>query len=174
MKQKSKVRSQNISYNNKIVNGKIVSISSIFKYNTDSFFAQELIKQNTSKIVKPLATISFYKENQDSEFWKEGFKYELIIKPFGLFNIWGIHHINVVSIDKQKTEIVTIEKNNICKVWNHKLTFKKLSENETEYTDEVILYAGWLTGFLSHFLIYSYKKRHQNWDKLLDNNTASH
>ena len=167
MKQISKLSSTKINFNNKYVNGKIVSISSYFNHNTDNFFSQELIKQNTTKIVKPLANISFLKENQDSEFWKEGFNYELEIKPFGLLNIWGVHHINVVSIDKQKTEIITIEKNNICKVWDHKLTFKKVGENETEYTDEVTLYAGWLTGILSHFLIYSYKKRHQNWNKLL-------
>jgi hypothetical protein len=168
MKQISKLISTKIHYSNKSVNGKIVSVSSYFDYNTDMFFLQELIKQNTIKIVKPLAHISFLKENQDSEFWKEGFNYELEIKPFGLLNIWGVHHINVVSIDKQKTEIITIEKNNICKVWDHKLTFKKISENETQYTDEVTLYAGWLTGILSYFLIYSYRKRHQNWGKLLE------
>ncbi len=167
MKQLSTLISAKINYNNKYVNGKIVSISSYFNHNADHFFSQELIKQNTAKIVKPLAHILFLKENKDSGFWKEGFDYELEIKPFGLLNVWGVHHIKVVSIDKQKTEIITIEKNNICKVWNHKLTFKKVSENETEYTDEVTLYAGCLTGILSYFLIYSYKKRHQNWRKLL-------
>jgi hypothetical protein len=167
MKQHSKLSSTKICYNNKFVKGKIVSISSEFNHNTDQFFKQELIKENTIKIVKPLAKISFVKENRDSALWEEGFKYELDIKPFGLFNIWGIHHINVQRIDKQKNEIITIEKNNICKVWNHKLIFKSLGENKTEYTDEVTLYAGWLTGFLSYFLIYSYKKRHQNWNKLL-------
>ena len=167
MKQLSRLSSTKISYHNKMVKGKIVSISSCFDHNTHRFFAQELIKQNTISIVKPFANISFLKENQDSEFWKEGFNYELDIKPFGLFNIWGIHHIQVLSIDRQKTEIITIEKNNICKIWNHKLTFKKVSENKTEYTDEVTLYAGWLTVLLSYFLIYSYKKRHQNWNKLL-------
>jgi hypothetical protein len=167
MKQISKLSSIKVNFNNQFVNGKLVSITSFFNHNTGKFFEQELIKKNTAVIVKPLANILFLKENSDSKFWKEGFDYELIIKPFGLFNIWGIHHIKVVSIDKQKTEIITIEKNNICKVWNHKLTFKKISEYETHYTDEVILFAGWLTGILSHFLIYSYKKRHQNWNKLL-------
>ena len=167
MKQISKLSSAKISYNDRNVNGKIVSVSSFFNHNTDYFFAQVLIKKNTTKIVKPLAIISFLNENQDSKFWEEGYKYEIEIKPFGLFNIWGIHHIHVISIDKQKTQIVTSEKNNICKIWNHKLTFKKLSVNETEYTDEVTLYAGRLTDILSHFLIYTYKKRHKNWDKLL-------
>ena len=167
MKQISKLSSTKIYYNDSFVNGKIVSISSFFNHNTDIFFEQELIKKNTTKIVKPLAIISFLKENKDSKLWEEGFKYEIKIKPFRLFNIRGIHHIHVLGINKQKTQIVTSEKNNICKIWNHKLTFKKLSVNETEYTDEVTLYAGRLTGILAHFLIYSYKKRHKNWDKLL-------
>ena len=167
MKQISKLSSIKVNFNNQLVNGKLVSITSFFNHNTHDFFEQELIKRNTALIVKPLANIFFLKENIESQFWKEGFDYELIIKPFGLFNIWGIHHIKVVSIDKHNTEIITIEKNNICKVWNHKLTFKKISHHETQYTDEVTLYAGWLTGILSHFLVYSYKKRHQNWKKLL-------
>jgi hypothetical protein len=168
MIQFSSQRSMKINFDNRIVNGRVISISSYFNHNTDLFFEQELIKQNTVEIVKPLAKITFLKENQDSKFWKEGFNYQLEIKLFGLINMWGIHHISIVRIEKLRTEIVTIEKNNICKVWNHKLTFKKLSENETEYTDEVTLYAGWLTGVLSQFLIYSYKKRHRNWDKLLN------
>ena len=167
MKQFSKLDKTKIEYKGKLVNSRTVSISSFFNHNTDMFFAQELIKKNTSIIVKPLAVIDFLKENNDSEYWKEGFDYELMIKPFGLMNIWGVHHIKVISIDKTKTEIITVEKNNICKVWNHKLTFKKIGENQTEYIDKVTLYAGWLTSILSYFLIYSYKKRHQNWDKIL-------
>jgi len=167
MKQFSKLDKTGIEYKGKLVSGRTVSISSFFNHNTDIFFAQELIKKNTSIIVRPLAVINFLKENNDSEYWKEGFDYELLIKPFGLMNIWGVHHIKVISIDKTKTEIITVEKNNICKVWNHTLTFKKIGENQTDYTDKVTLYAGWLTSILSYFLIYSYKKRHQNWDKIL-------
>ena len=167
MKQFSKLDKTEIEYKGKLVNSRTVSVSSFFNHNTDIFFAQELIKKNTSIIVRPLAVINFLKENHDSECWKEGFDYELLIKPFGLINIWGVHHIKVISIDKTKTEIITVEKNNICKVWNHKLTFKKIGENQTEYTDKVTLYAGWLTSILSYFLIYSYKKRHQKWDKIL-------
>ena len=167
MKQISKSDKTKVEYKGQLVNSRTVSISSFFNHNTDKFFEQELIRKNTSIIVRPLAVINFLKENQDSEYWKEDFDYELLIKPFGLVNIWGVHHIRVISIDKKKTEIITVEKNNICKVWNHKLTFNKIGENQTEYTDEVTLYASWLTTFLSYFLIYSYKKRHQNWDKLL-------
>lgn len=167
MKQISKSDSAKLEYRGKMVRGKTVSISSLFNHNTAIFFEQELIKKNTCKIVRPLAVIAFLKENKDSEYWQAGFEYELMIKPFGLVNIWGIHHIKVNSIDKQKTEIITEEKNNICKIWNHKLTFKQTGENQTLYTDEVTLYAGWLTSVLSWFLIYSYKKRHRNWNKLL-------
>ena len=44
MKQISMLRSAKINYDNKHVNGKIVSISSFFNHNTDNFFALELIK----------------------------------------------------------------------------------------------------------------------------------
>ena len=100
MKQFSSVTSTKLSFNNKIVDAKIVSITSHFFHNINKFFAQELIKQNTVIIVRPLAKIRFLRQNSDSELWQQDFNYELEIKPFGLFNIWDIHHINVVSIDK--------------------------------------------------------------------------
>jgi hypothetical protein len=167
MKQFSTITPTKISFKNKIVNAKIVSVSSDFNHNIHTFFEQELIKQNTLDVVNPLAKIRFIKQNTGSTFWLQGFDYELEIKPFGLFNIWGIHHIHIVNIDKQATTITTIEKNNICKVWNHSLTFKKINENKTKYTDQVLLYAGFLTNLISMFLAFSYKKRHKNWHKLL-------
>ncbi|GLR16816.1 hypothetical protein [Portibacter lacus] len=167
MKQFSSIENTVVTYKNVEVSAKVVSITSNFNVDLDNFFTQELIKANTLKIVKPLAKITFVKENIDSPLWEEGFNYELIIKPFGLFNIWGVHHIKVLHIDMLKTEIKTEEKNNICKVWDHTLTFKKINEKEISYTDSVILYAGVLTSFLSYFLVYSYKMRHKNWNKLM-------
>ena len=168
MEQFSSITPTTVVFEGKTVPAKIVSISSRFLHNAEYFFSQELIKQNTLEIVKPLAVIRFLKQNGGSEYWQEGFEYELEIKPFGLFNLWGTHHIKVVRIDKAGTKIITVEKNNICKVWNHTLTFRKVSETETEYTDEVVLYAGWLTGFLAPSLVSSYKTRHKNWNKLLN------
>lgn len=158
-----------IVYNNKNVAGRKVTITSVFNHNIDYFFQQEMIKSNTQKIVKPLAKISFLTDNSNSTKWEEGFTYKLIIKIYGILNIWGVHTIHIVKIDQEDTTIVTKENNSICKIWDHTLTFKKLSDTETEYTDQVILYAGWLTKFMSKNLIFSYLKRHKNWNKLLNN-----
>ena len=155
MKQIATIENTTVPFNNKLVHAKKISVTSYFNHDTDSFFKKELVKTNTLKIVKPLAKIKFLKENNDSPLWEQGFDYELEIKPFGLFNVWGIHHIKIVSIDYQKTKIITIEKNNICRVWDHTLTFEKIGEAETAYTDQVILYAGGLTSFLSNFLVFS-------------------
>ena len=168
MKQFSSISSTEIGYNDKIVKAKIVSITSCFNHNTEFFFAQEMIKENTLEIVKPYATIQLLKDNLDFNLWQEGFIYELNVKPYGLINIWGVHYINIIKIDQANTQIITEERNNICKVWNHSLTFKKVNESQTEYTDEVILYAGKLTKFLSYFLVLSYKQRHRNWNNKLN------
>lgn len=167
MKQFSSIKPIEIQHAGEMVGAKDISVTSLFKHETEFFFAQEMIKANTLEIVKPLAEIGFLKQNDDSALWREGFEYELEIKPLGLFNLWGTHHIEVVRIDKPATTIITREKNDVCKVWDHTLTFSKTAGNETEYTDRIIFYAGKLTNFLASFLVYSYKKRHRNWDKLL-------
>lgn len=167
MKQFSGIKPIEIKRDGKAVGAKDVSVTSLFKHETEFFFAQEMIKANTLEIVRPLAEIAFLKQNDDSPLWREGFEYELEIKPFGLFNLWGTHYIEVVSIDESATTIITREKNDVCTIWDHTLTFKKTAANETEYTDRIIFYAGKLTNFLSFFLVYSYKKRHRNWNELL-------
>ena len=167
MKQISSIKPIEIMHGGETVGAKDISVTSIFKHETKFFFAQEMIKANTLEIVKPLAEIKFLKQNEDSALWCAGFEYELEIKPFGLFNLWGTHHIKVVGINRSATTITTRERNDVCTVWNHTLTFKKNAADETEYTDRIIFYAGKLTDFLSSFLVYSYKKRHKNWDKLL-------
>lgn len=167
MKQHSKITPTQIIYNGKLVNAKIVTITSHFNHNVDVFFCQEMIKKNTLTVTKDSGKLSFLKEN-DSVYWEQGFVYELDVKLMGLITIWGIHYIDIIKIDKENTTIVTEEKNNICKVWNHTLTFKKISDTETTYTDEVILYAGALTSIYAYSLIPSYKNRHRNWNKLLN------
>ena len=167
MKQFSSVKLIEITHSSETINAKDISVTSLFKHETEFFFAQEMIKANTLEIVKPLAEIKFLKQNDDSPLWREKFKYELEIKPFGLFNLWGTHHIEVVSIDNSATTIITREKNDLCEIWDHTLTFKQNAANETEYTDRIIFHAGKLTDFLSSFLVYSYKKRHRNWNDLL-------
>ena len=167
MKQFSNIKPIEITHGGKAVGAKDISVTSLFKHDTDFFFGEEMIKANTLEIVKPLAEIRFLKQNEDSPLWLEGFEYELEIKPFGLFNLWGTHRIEVVSIDKSATTIITREKNDLCEVWDHTLTFSKTADNETEYTDRIIFYAGKPTNFLATFLVYSYRKRHRNWNKLL-------
>lgn len=168
MKQTSSIETSQMTYKSKVINAKIITVYSTFNHNADIFFEKELIKANTLEILKPMAKARFVHENTDSLFWQEGFKYELIIRPFGLINIWGKHHINVLSINQAQKTIITRERNSVCKIWEHTLTFKKVNNSETVYTDEVILYAGGLTTILAKFLAYSYKKRHQNWNKLLN------
>ncbi len=172
MKQFSSIKPIEIMHDGTAVGAKDISVTGIFNHETKFFFAQEMIKANTLEIVRPLAEIKFLKQNDDSLLWRENFNYELEIKPFGIFSLWGNHHIEVVSIDEAATTIVTREKNDVCTVWDHTLTFNKIADNETEYTDRIIFYAGKLTNFLASFLVYSYKKRHKNWDKLLTKTKA--
>ena len=88
--------------------------------------------------------------------------YTLGLIPFG-----GIHYIHIEEINMDNTFIQTREKNNIAKVWDHKLKFSAIDEKTTTYEDEVTLYAGRLTPIIAKTLVTFYKMRHRNWNKLL-------
>ena len=100
MKQFSSIKLTKIEFQWKVENAKIISVSSIFDFNTEKFFAQEMLKANTLIITKDSGKLSFVKQN-DSEFWEEGFEYELDIKVGRIFRLFGKHFIKVIKIDHQ-------------------------------------------------------------------------
>jgi len=144
-----------------------VKITSTFNQDLDKFFSAEMNPKNTLKVTKPLAYIKLIR-GQEHEVWEEGFTYEMRIKSMGIFPIGGIHHIFIEDLDTAATRIQTREHNNIAKVWDHLLSFKEVEEGQTEYTDEVILYARNLSWIFARYLRLFYKMRHKKWNKLLN------
>ena len=134
MKQLLKSNKTLTENNDLLVNSRSDSIASFFNHNAYKFFKQELIRKNTSIIIRSLFWFTFWKTIKIRNTEKKDIKFQ--IKAFRLFNIWSVHRVKVISVDKKKIEIITAEKNNICKVWNHKLTYKKAGEKQTKYTDE--------------------------------------
>ena len=167
MKQEYRISKGSLELNGKLVQTRIVEVCSYFEHETNFFFAQEMIKKNTLRIVRPLITLSFQKENNDNEMWKEGFTYELVGKAFGIFKSGGIHYIHVTKIDQENKTITTIEKNDVAKIWNHSLTFQKIDDARTKYTDKVELHSGISTPLFARYLVWFYKVRHRNWNRLL-------
>ena len=50
-----------------------------------------------------------------------------------------------------------------AKVWDHKITLEKSTNNKTLYTDEIVIYGGAMTGFITSFAKRFYKHRQKRW-----------
>ena len=44
-------------------------------------------------------------------------------------------------------------------MWDHKITLEKSTNNKTLYTDEIVIYGGAMTGFITSFAKRFYKHR---------------
>lgn len=165
-RQKATISKKVISYKGKERNARVISVKSTFDIHVDTFFQEEMLIANTLKVTKPLANI-IMKDGSDHMYFEEGFTYSMRIYSMGFIPFGGIHYINIETLDKDSTFIQTREKNDIAKMWDHKLKFESVGENVTSYEDEVTLYAGWLTPMFARYLVIFYKMRHRKWNKLL-------
>ncbi len=77
---------------------------------------------------------------------------------------FGTHTIRIERFDRDG--IQSREGNEHVPVWNHKITLKDLG-NETEYTDEVDMEAGWKTVFVWLWAKAFYARRQRKWIRML-------
>ncbi len=98
-------------------------------------------------VAAPLATFTPTDDVNDV-IWLEGKTFSFRLRLFGIMP-FGIHTIRVIEFDHAAYRIYTNETNSHVPVWNHRITLNPLSYDQTEYTDEVEIYAGWKTSFVA-------------------------
>ena len=139
--------------------------TSIFPSSKDTVF-RLLRELNTLQYVAaPLATFSPLSGAEDMV-WEKNSDFSFHLKLFGVLSA-GIHTIHVAEFDEVSYEIYTNESNRYVPVWNHRITLKELKPQETQYTDEVEIYAGWKTPFIYFWAKGFYTHRQRKWIKLL-------
>jgi hypothetical protein len=142
----------------------LIKIQSVFPASLNEIF-KKLQEVNTLQyIASPYA--SFVSENPENSLWHIGETSNYKLKIF-CFIPMGLHTIKVIKFDKEN--IYTKEYNKYVKVWNHKITLKKLDESKTIYEDEVEIKAGIRTIFIYCWAVLFYKHRQKKWVKLLRN-----
>jgi hypothetical protein len=155
-------------YHSKVVNANVITVSSIFNHSAESLFQKVLEKENMIELARPFAAIRFYENAAGHEkFWEAGNRYELEIKPFGIANVWGTHYMRMLNIDQSRLKMEIRARNNRCKIWDHTVTLKKISDTQTEYTDEIILYAGGLTNFIARIVARTFASGHRRLSNLV-------
>ena len=107
----------------------------------------------------------------DSEFpkyWKKGMLIKAKMLIYGFIPFGGIHTFEFVDVKPENFTVLTNEKNSMVSIWNHKIGMKQINGNRTKYTDEIELYAGFLTGFVAKWAESFYKYRQRRWKLVVE------
>ncbi|MDR2531146.1 MAG: hypothetical protein LBC65_06365 [Oscillospiraceae bacterium] len=141
-----------------------VRVSSVFPASVDSVWDKLQRLDTLQFIARPYAV--FKPLGDASLTWREGETARFSLWLFGVIP-FGVHNINVVSFDRKTLTVQTREGNKFVPLWNHKITLKPLDGGNTAYTDEVELFASWVTPIVYVWSVMFYKHRQRKWCKLL-------
>lgn len=78
----------------------------------------------------------------------------------------GKHTIMVESIDEQTHKIQSRVYNRLVPVWYHLIKIHSSKDGKVNYTDEIHLYAGYLTKFVAGWASCFYRYRQKRWKKI--------
>lgn len=147
------------------MNHKKVIKTTVFPASREAIWEKLQYLQTLQYIAYPYAT--FKPIDKKSVFvWKQGERFMFHFKLFGIVP-FGVHEINVEQFDKETYAIYTNEANTYVQVWNHRIYLEYVDDNQTKYTDEVEIYAGWKTAVIYLWAKSFYAHRQKKWLKLL-------
>ena len=140
----------------------IVRKTSVFPAPRDEVLSRLQRLETLQYIAAPYATFTPVSETEDFR-WEAGASSEYRFKLFGIIP-FGIHTIRIERFDQDG--IQSREHNRHVPVWDHLITLKDLGDH-TEYTDEVVIRAGWKTVFVWLWAKAFYAHRQRKWIRLL-------
>ncbi len=140
----------------------IVQKTSVFSASRGTVFRKLQQLETLQYIAKPFA--SFEPVGEEMRVWAVGSTSSYRFKLFG-FIPYGTHTIRILRFDLDG--VSSREGNEHVPVWDHKITLRDRG-NETEYTDEVQIRAGWKTVFIWLWANAFYAHRQRRWIALLE------
>lgn len=108
-------------------------------------------------------------EGKFPEMWEPGMTVTTKMVAYGFIPFGGLHTIHFANIDEENKILETEENDTFAKVWNHKISMRSIGDNSIAYEDEIIIYGGILTGFISWWAKSFYMHRQKRWKLLADN-----
>lgn len=166
MVHKKQIENIKVTYNNKNVNAKRITVSSSFDAPADRVW--KLVKTSLllENVCKGIITFKPLKLKFPTE-WKQGETIATRMVFFGFIPLIGIHHLYFKEINEETKQLITEESDIIAKIWNHTISVKELENGKCSYTDEVIVYGGFLTNFVASFALKLYLHRQRRWLKYI-------
>ncbi|MCK0161665.1 hypothetical protein [Allomuricauda sp. F6463D] len=164
----SKIEKIKIPLDNKEINAHKLTVASEIPINIEIAWK----KVTTSALLEFVAKgkIKFIPTaGKFPEKWKQGMTVTTKMIAYGFIPFGGLHTLYFSKIDEEIKVMETKEKDIFAKVWNHKISMKSTGENSIYYKDEIIIYGGVLTGFISWWAKSFYKHRQKRWQLLAKN-----
>jgi len=109
-------------------------------------------------------------EGSFPEIWKQGTIVKTRMNLYAVIPFGGVHTLAFEKIDNKNKVIQSKEWDDFAKVWNHKISLRKLSDSDIYYEDEIIIYGGLLTGIISSWAKSFYKHRQRRWQLVAKEN----
>ena len=105
------------------------------------------------------------------EIWKEGDTVSTKMLVYGFVPFGGLHSLYFEKVDNVNKVLQTREWDNSAKIWDHKISLKKLNDKSIIYEDEIIIYGGIMTDFITSWAKSFYKHRQKRWQLVAKNTT---
>lgn len=148
----------------KEVKGFRITIQSVFGFEKEKIWNEIQHTSSLMYVCKPLVSFTPLSNTQLKEKWEQGETAHLTLWIYGILP-FGKHHIHLESIEPYR--IQSREGGDFVQIWDHLITMETTAENQTLYTDQVDIYAGWLTTLVAWWSRNFYKHRQKRWQKLL-------
>ena len=140
----------------------VVRKTSIFPASREAVFVRLKQLKTLQYISAPYASFTPIDQNE-AYTWRVGAVSSYYFKLFGVIPL-GTHTIKIERFDQES--IQSRESNRFVPVWDHLITLKEYGD-QTEYTDEVVIHAGWKTVFIWLWAKAFYTHRQRKWIRLL-------
>lgn len=140
----------------------IVRRTSIFPAQRQEVFSRLQRLETLQYVAAPYASFTPV-DGQESAAWQTGSTSSYRFRLFG-FIPFGTHVIHIERFDPDV--IQSREHNEHVRIWDHRITLRD-SNDQTEYTDEVEIKAGWKTPFIWLWAQAFYAHRQRKWVNLL-------
>ncbi len=166
----TKTKKIKIDYEGKQVTARKLTVSSEIIIDIDTAWS----KVKTSGLLNFVADgkVKFKPTSgQFPKLWKENDTVSTKMLVYGFVPFGGIHLLYFDKIDEENKILKTLEWDNSAKVWNHKISLKKLTDETITYEDEIVIYGGLLTGFITYWAKSFYKHRQKRWQLVASNPT---
>lgn len=164
----TKIEKIKIDYQGKQVTARKLTVTSEIAIDIDTAWS----KVKTSALLNFVAygKVKFKPTGgQFPELWQEKDTVSTKMLVYGFVPFGGVHSLYFEKIDEENKILQTKEWDNSAKVWNHKITLKKITNKTIMYEDEIVIYGGILTGLITNWAKSFYKHRQKRWQLVAKN-----